>query len=302
MHAKTLDEFRAIETDHLLMQRILRDAVEAEAACLGLMPCTLAACERRSLCVQTMRECLHRAQFASLGLFDREEKVIRKLAPAERFRPHADDHELISRTIRAAIRAFADDHDVAAAFVRLHEITRLYEAHHDSHDAECRALLLEGRGRAKCKPPAGGTFPELPRTGHPRLDEEHAMLRGIHDRAKTICDPQSTDCAGCTPDRQQDCTSAAVELLADAIKFMVDHFRHEDELIRRHSTPEEAEAHLLAHAEISRQVSHLVNDYEDNNTAMCMYRLAETLRIWLTQHVAEHDLPVVRASLAPGQA
>jgi hemerythrin-like metal-binding protein len=296
MRGKALEEFRAIEADHLLMQRIFRDAAEARQSCGNA--------DRHARCLQLARECLHRAQFAALGLFAREERAIEKHVPPERFLEHAACHAEIREAIQQATAAFADDGDPLAALVRLNEIARLYHLHHEGLDAVCRSLLLDGRGRGgrKRQAPAGAPLavPAFPLTGNEKLDSEHAFLLDIHERAKSTCAHAATDCTRCDEPQRHACTASAVDLLTDAIKFMVDHFRHEEELIRRHATPEEAEAHLHAHAEISRHMSQLVSDYEDNNTAMCLYRLAETLRAWLVQHVVEHDMPIARAQAAAG--
>lgn len=297
MRGKALEEFRAIEADHLLMQQIFRDAAEASQSCGNA-----ASAARQARCLQLARECLHRAQFAAIGLFAREERAIEKRVPPERFREHAACHAEIRAAIQQATATFADDGDPLAALVRLNDVARLYHLHHEGLDAVCRGLLLDTRGRGgkKRQLPANSpvAVPAFPFTGNEKLDSEHAYLLGIHDRARSICTHAATDCTRCDEPQRHSCTTIAVDLLTDAIKFMVDHFRHEEELIRRHATPEEADAHLQSHAEISRHMSQLVSDYEDNNTAMCLYRLAETLRAWLVQHVVEHDMPIARAQAA----
>jgi hemerythrin-like metal-binding protein len=289
----TLDEFRAIEADHFLMEGIFKDAAEAERLCGASVPD-----EEQAHCLHLARECLHRALFASIGLFGREERAIRPHVPAQRFQSHAACHAEITEAIQEAIADFAKENDAAAAFGRLEAIARLYTLHHRGLDAECRALLLAGNNRREAKKASAlkpRASPALLLSGDARLDEEHTRLFGLHERARAICGHAATDCARCDEPKRESCTASTVDLLTDAIKFMVDHFRHEEELIRRHSNREEAEVHMHAHADISRRMSQLVGDYEDGNTAMCLYRLSEILRAWLTQHVVDHDLPLVSA-------
>jgi len=289
----TLDEFRAIEADHFLMEGIFRDAAEAERLCGET-----ASEEERAHCLHLARECLHRALFASIGLFGREERAIRPHVPAQRFRNHAACHAEITEAIQQAITDFAAESDALAAFARLETIGRLYLLHHRGLDAECRALLFAGNHRRDAKKDTTlkpHASPAAPPSGDPRMDEEHARLLDLHERARAICGHAATDCGCCDTPRRESCTASTVDLLTDAIKFMVDHFRHEEVLIRHHSNRDEAETHMHAHADISRRMSQLVGDYEDGNTAMCLYRLSEILRAWLTQHVVDHDLPLIRA-------
>lgn len=292
---------RAVESDHRLLLDIFHDIEAISLPCMSKNACVLADCADQSHCSHMARELLHRVHFATIGHFGREERLMRDHdAPAEQFQAHAAGHAEIKDAIQQSIAAFAADKDAVAVFDRLTTISRMYRQHHHSLDAACRLQLMSGKNRPRSATMqyravdgAAHHLPDLPLTGNAVIDHKHTILQNILRQAKSLCCRHSPHCQHCSPDRQQDCTVHAVDIVTDALKTMIEHFRHEETLMRQYATPKATEEHQQAHADISQRMNQLIGDYADNNTAMFLHRLTETLHAWLRHHVAEHDLPLI---------
>lgn len=306
MHDQILSGLRAIESDHRLLLDIFCDIEAIGLPCMGEQACPTASCTERSYCSHMVRECMHRVLFATIGHFGREERLMRDRAPAEQFQAHAADHAEIHDAIQQAIAAFARDKDVIAAFAGIAAIARLYRQHHQSFDAACRLRLLAGKDRPQTAPPQGDSgsgalhdLPAIPATGNDLIDRDHTLLQNILRQARSLCREGTPDCRQCSPKRQQECITGAIDIVTDALKTMIEHFRHEESLMRHYTSPAATEEHIQAHADISHRMSQLIADFADNNTAMFLHRLSETLHAWLRHHVVEHDLPLIKLATTP---
>jgi hemerythrin len=78
---------------------------------------------------------------------------------------------------------------------------------------------------------------------------------------------------------------------------MVENFRHEESLLRQVASTGQIHPHVRAHADISMRMSLAIDAYADNNTAMFLHRLTETLQVWLKHHLVKSDLPLAEPSL-----
>ncbi len=247
-----------------------------------------------------MREHFHRSMFAVVGHFSREDRITRQLLSNEAFQRHAEQHGDISSALQQAIIDFSQSQDVKAAQASICTIADRIETHHRTQDVVfmgpvARSLQTASPALQPCASPTfvPGNLPALPLTGNAQIDEEHARLHEILHRTLSLCHVSYPECTQCAPDTRRHCTDAAIDLITDALKFMVEHFRHEETLFKHQPQITGVQAHLDNHAELSRRMSQLIGDYEDNNTALCLFRLVETLHVWLHKHILEHDQPFI---------
>jgi hemerythrin-like metal-binding protein len=247
-----------------------------------------------------MREHFHRSMFAVVGHFSREDKLTRQLLPNAAFQRHTEQHGDISSALQQAIIDFSQSQDIKAAQASVCAIADQIEIHHRTQDIAFMSLVARSPQEANPPSPPSATpafitgkLPALPLTGNAQIDEEHTRLHDILHRTLSLCHVSYPECTQCAPDTRRHCTDTAIDLITDALKFMVEHFRHEETLLKQQSQITGVQDHLDNHAELSRRMSQLIGDYEDNNTALCLFRLVETLHVWLHKHILEHDLPFI---------
>jgi hemerythrin len=287
-----------LEADHQILNGIFAAVRAAEFPCAPSKPCRFGDCKEGVHCAQQMREHFHRSMFAVVGHFGREDKLIRELLPNDSFLRHTEQHADLSGLLQQAIIEFSKIQDVKAAKASLCAIAIQLDTHHRTQDSEYSRLYSKSKPDATPIELSTGfisrnSLTALPLTGHAQIDEEHAQLHDIMHRTLGLCHVSYPDCNQCHENTQQHCAEAAIDLVTDALKFMVEHFRHEEALLKQQPQVSGAQAHIDNHAELSRRMSRLIGDYEDNNTALCLFRLVGTLHIWLYQHVLEHDLPFI---------
>ncbi|MDP1525216.1 MAG: hemerythrin family protein [Rhodocyclaceae bacterium] len=287
---------RDLETDHRILDGIFAAVRTMALPCAPSQHCRIDECDEGSRCAQNMREHFHRSMFAVVGHFGREVKITRQLLSNEAFQRHIEQHGDISSALQQAIIDFSQSQDVKAAQAFICAIADQIDTHQRTQDIAFMSLVA-------CSPqetnpvsqpsvaPAfiTGHLPALPLTGNAQIDEEHARLHDILHRTLSLCHVSYPECTQCTSDTQHHCTDSAIDLITDALKFMVEHFRHEETLLKQHPQVAGVQAHLDNHAELSRRMSQLIGDYDDNNTALCLFRLVETLHVWLHKHILEHD-------------
>lgn len=288
-----------LEADHRTLDSIFAAARATKLPCAPSKPCCFGDCTEGRRCAQQMREHFHRSMFAIVGHFGREDKLIRELLPDDSFRRHTEQHADLSGLLQQAIIDFSEIQDVKAAQASLGAISTQLDAHHRTQDSEFTHLYSKSQPDVMpIELPTSfisrTSLAALPLTGHAQIDEEHAQLHDILHRTLGLCHVSYPDCNQCDKNTQQHCAEAAIDLVTDALKFMVEHFRHEEALLKQQPQVTGAQAHIDNHAELSRRMSQMIGDYEDNNTALCLFRLVETLHIWLQKHVLEHDLPCIK--------
>lgn len=291
---------RDLEEDHRILDGIFAAVRAMSFPCAPSQPCRIGECQEGGRCAQRMREHFHRSMFAVVGHFSREDKITRQLLPNEAFQRHAEQHGDISSALQQAIIDFSQSQDAKAAQASICAIADQIEIHHRMQDIAFMSHIAHMRQDASkaslpCATPVfvPGNLPLLPLTGNAKIDEEHARLHDILHRTLSLCHVSYPECSQCAPDVRHHCTDAAIDLITDALKFMVEHFRHEETLLKQKLHIAGVQAHLDNHAELSRRMSQLIGDYEDNNTALCLFRLVETLHVWLHKHILEHDQPFI---------
>lgn len=296
---------RDLQADRRILDEIFAAVRSMALPCPANKPCHSGKCQEGERCALRMREHFHRSMFAVVGHFGREDKITRQLLSREMFERHAEQHGDISSTLQQAIIDFSHSQDVKAAQASICAIADQIEIHRRTQDIIFMDPAIHSPQAAPlatqpCATPTfiAGNLPPLPLTGNTQIDEEHARLSDILHRTLSLCRVSYPECTRCAPDTQRHCTDSAIDLITDALKFMVDHFRHEETLLRQQAHTPEIQAHLDNHAELSRRMSHLIGDYEDNNTALCLFRLVETLHVWLHKHILEYDQPFVHQMAA----
>jgi hemerythrin len=289
-----------LEEDHRMLDGIFAAVRTMTLPCAPSQPCHTRECQEGGHCAQRMREHFHRSMFAVVGHFGREVKITRQLLPHEAFQRHTEQHGNLSSTLQQAIIDFSQSQDVKAAQASICAIADQIDTHHRTQDIAFMSLVARppqetNPASQPCMAPAfiTGQLPALPLTGNTQIDEEHACLHDILHRTMSLCHVSYPECTQCAPDTRRHCTDSAIDLITDALKFMVEHFRHEEMLLKQQPQVAGVQAHIDSHAELSRRMSQLIGDYEDNNTALCLFRLVETLHVWLHKHILEHDQPFI---------
>lgn len=287
----TLEDLTA---DHHLLDEVFHGAAVVVLPCDEGKTCKAGACPHASACHHQVREHFHRTMFSVVGHFGREDKYLRKHLPLERYQQHTKSHADLSAALQAAIISYGAHHNVKRAFADIADIAHRIDLHHRTEDNEFLSHTPKDRNG---KPPAP-LLPAPPATGNPQIDAEHARLYDILHAVHSLCGNEIPVCESCSPEKQQRCAETAIELLTDALKFMVEHFRHEEKDFRDTLESETIRSHVEDHAAISRRMTRLIGDYEDNNTALVLFRLAEALRGWLNDHIVRYDLPLYRQTSA----
>lgn len=296
-----------LDADHRVLDDIFAAARTMSLPCPSSQPCRIEECQEGIGCAQRMREHFHRCMFSVVGHFGHEDKIARQLLSNDAFQRHTEQHGDISSTLQQAIIDFNQSRDVKAAQASICAIANQIELHHRTQDIAFMGPATHWSQEASpsaqpCAVPTfiNGNLPPLPLTGNTKIDEEHARLHDILYRTLSLCQVSYPECSQCAPDKRRHCTDTAIDLITDALKFMVEHFRQEEKLLKQQAHTTRIQAHLDSHAELSRRMSQLIGDYEDNNTALCLFRLVQTLHVWLHKHILEHDLPVIQEMATQG--
>lgn len=111
------------------------------------------------------------------------------------------------------------------------------------------------------------------RVGHPEIDRQHQVLFGIIERAKRVVEGggEGVDSAG---------------VVADLVKYVVQHFRYEEELMSAAAYPRTAD-HRAAHEAITRKVLHFRERHVGG--AESVEAFADFLTAWVAHHIGDHD-------------
>ena len=149
------------------------------------------------------------------------------------------------------------------------------------------------------------TYPykELPPalvTGHKFIDFEHQLLLNSMASLRQVCTGFSANegCESCVANSRFECEGSLVSLLGDLLVFMMDHFQHEERLMRDSLLMmvdrDLCEAHMEDHAAISGKVQQIIARLNPMRISALIRELDALLHGWLTHHVSLHDLWLVR--------
>lgn len=140
---------------------------------------------------------------------------------------------------------------------------------------------------------AGELPPELV-TGHPLIDREHRFLIDAMANLRRVCSDLSTfrDCTACLRSRQVRCENDLIGLLGDIFSFILEHFRHEEAIMRGSMLPvvdyAVCQAHIEDHAEIAAKVQQIVSGLDAAQVVSRIRELDRLLERWVTHHIALH--------------
>lgn len=146
-------------------------------------------------------------------------------------------------------------------------------------------------------------LPELPpelSTGLRLIDFEHQVLLNTMATLRQVCHdfPTRQDCGGCEASNRAKCEGTLVSLLGDLLAFIMDHFQNEEKLMRDSLLMlvdrDLCDAHMEDHAAISGKVQQIVAALNPMHTSSLIRELDTLLHTWVTNHVALHDLWLVR--------
>lgn len=149
--------------------------------------------------------------------------------------------------------------------------------------------------------PAPAGAEELPpelACGNRLIDEEHRSLLESIDHLKRVCSDYRTvvDCQSCSDEHRRGCEHKLLRMLGDIIEFIIEHFEHEETLMRRTLLPIMNEPaykeHVEAHANISAGVIGILSSLTPDITVEKIRDLELSLHGWLIGHIYQHDLPL----------
>jgi hemerythrin-like metal-binding protein len=146
-------------------------------------------------------------------------------------------------------------------------------------------------------------LPDLPpelQTGHQHLDAEHGLLLNSITNLRRVCIDQVRlrHCGNCDHGRRQHCEGNLVSMLGDLLAFILEHFRTEEAIMRDSLMVmvdrDVCEAHMEDHAAISGKIQEIVMALDRMNTVVLIRELDELLMRWVGNHIALHDILLVR--------
>jgi hemerythrin-like metal-binding protein len=137
-------------------------------------------------------------------------------------------------------------------------------------------------------------LPEPLRTGISLVDQEHGYLIDLLDRLHRICPRPDSVCDGCEPAKATHCENDLGTLFVELLEFMVEHFRHEEDLMRTLGLPRNVrELHAEAHADIAQRIRALIDPNPDN-FAIKPAEFRQTVMAWLEDHIKNWDMQITR--------
>ena len=127
------------------------------------------------------------------------------------------------------------------------------------------------------------------------IAEEHALLRAhLHTLIIDCTKLQATDpgCL-CATEITAHCFDRALQHVGELLAYIVNHFRHEEVVMRQFdlpvSNPAMFEEHTREHAELSEGFSRLASEIDDKNPLPQLKQLHALMDSWLHQHILVHD-------------
>jgi hemerythrin-like metal-binding protein len=153
------------------------------------------------------------------------------------------------------------------------------------------ASILEGRLVMTTNRPG----PHL-RTGHPEMDEEHAMLLAMLERLRGVCpNKHVATCPECGAAQHDDCWVALIQMLARVIGYTVNHFAFEEKAMRRIAEIDSA-GHSLSHANDHERITVALRSVMQplgvSNLKTAGAELETVIRSWLEEHIVRFDVPL----------
>jgi hemerythrin-like metal-binding protein len=137
-------------------------------------------------------------------------------------------------------------------------------------------------------------------TGHKAIDFEHAQLLSCIETLRSVCVEASlrADCSGCSESQRGTCETHLVGMLGDLLAFVLDHFKTEEDVMRKSLLlsidREVCHAHIEDHANISAKVQEIVAALDPLKNVVLLRELDSLLQRWIENHVLLHDTLLCR--------
>lgn len=147
---------------------------------------------------------------------------------------------------------------------------------------------------------SAGELPSELLTGHPLIDREHRFLIDAMANLRKVCIDMTrfTDCTACSLSQQSRCEKNVISLLGDIFSFILEHFRHEEQIMRNSMLQvvdyAVCRAHIEDHAEIATKVQQIVAALDSSQTLFRIRELDTLLERWVTNHITLHDMLLSR--------
>lgn len=149
---------------------------------------------------------------------------------------------------------------------------------------------------------AHSDHPYLPQeldTGVAIVGAEHRRLRGFIGRLRSICTDfaYKQDCTGCSAERIGACDAALLDCMTELLGFMLDHFRHEEQLMKDRGISarqyERYQLHAEDHANIAGRLAGLTRPQPRLATVREIAETTAHITRWLDHHITHHDVPML---------
>jgi hemerythrin-like metal-binding protein len=143
----------------------------------------------------------------------------------------------------------------------------------------------------------------IPKTGIDIIDREHLQLFEFVEDLERICTEYAgkLTCNGCSANEIVDCEMKLLNAAGDVLLFMVEHFSAEELIMKQSALSARQKSlfqvHAEEHAKLSSDVCALLGSNALRQQAVAKAAdLAAILSRWLHQHIAEFDMPMMKAS------
>ena len=137
--------------------------------------------------------------------------------------------------------------------------------------------------------------------GHDEIGRDHQALVALLERVKRVCGCAAASapdsCRGCPAERHALCRSSLQDLTHGLMVFMLDHFRHEDELMMMLPDMPDAKVHCARHRRehvgFSTRYNDIVAKSDAGNVVSCMRKMELFIIEWIRRHALEYDAVIV---------
>jgi hemerythrin-like metal-binding protein len=133
--------------------------------------------------------------------------------------------------------------------------------------------------------------------GNPVIDQDHHALAQLIERVGMVCgnslNPEC-QCDQCPEGKPKHCFASLIEIGHEIMVLMLDHFHHEDELMKslpnNRSTKEHCVAHRLEHVHFSTKYNQSVAPINVRHPVVGLRTLDTFISDWIRNHIFEYDM------------
>jgi hemerythrin-like metal-binding protein len=133
--------------------------------------------------------------------------------------------------------------------------------------------------------------------GNPEMDGDHHALVLLIEKVGLVCENslnQRCDCDKCPEGNPQLCFATLIEIGHEIMVRMLEHFHHEDDLMkslpRNHSTVEHCLVHRGEHVSFSTRYNRAVAQISARQPVIGLRSLDTFITDWIRSHILEYDM------------